>query len=159
LAAISSNPLLRALAIAALLLPGACAGAADENALAPGTITARFVAGGLANVIVVNTVDRLPLRRAVLISPDGERVPAYSIDVDPHPAVAQIPGEATLLAAPGAPRQSAWINTMASTALIRLPDPVLYAKNWRSSRIELKLGDPGGDESEVTLAAPAAPPT
>jgi hypothetical protein len=147
----------RVLALAALMLLGACAGASEENALTPGTITARFIAGGLANVIVVNTVDRLPLRRAVLVLPDGERVPAYSIDVDPRPAVEQIPGEATLLATPGAPRRSAWVNTMASTALIQLPDPAQYAKNWRNSRIELRLGDPGGDESEVTLAAPAAP--
>jgi len=145
-----------ALAIAAMLLVGACAGATEEKALTPGTMTARFVTGGLANVIVVDTVDRLPLRQAVLVSPDGERVPAYSIDVDPRPATAQIPGEATLLATPGAPRRSAWINTMASTALILLPDPVQYAKNWRNSRIELKFGDPGGELSEATLAAPAA---
>ena len=148
----------RVLVLAALILLGGCAGAADENALTPGTISARFIAGGLANVVVVNTVDRLPLREAVLVSPGGERVPAYSIDVDPRPAVAQVPGEATLLATPGMPRRSAWINTMASTALIQLPDPAQYAKDWRNARIELRFGDPGGEEGEVTLAAPAAPP-
>jgi hypothetical protein len=147
----------RALAMTALLLLAAC-GAAGEDALAPETITARFVRGGLADVIVVNTVDRLPLRQAALITPEGERIAAYSIDVDAHPATAQVPGEAVLLSTPGTPRQSSWINTMASTALIRLPDPVQYAKNWRRSRLELRLGDPGSGEREVTLAAPPSPP-
>jgi hypothetical protein len=146
-----------AVALAALLLLAGCGGV-EENGLTPGTLAARFVPGGLADVIVVTSVDRLPLRAAALVTPDGERVPAYSIDVDPHPATARVPGEATLLSAPGAPRQSAWINTMASTALIRLPDPVQYAKNWRRARIELRLGDPGSGEREVTLAAPPSPP-
>ncbi|HEV2546111.1 MAG TPA: hypothetical protein VGU20_02125 [Stellaceae bacterium] len=147
----------RVLAMAALLLLAACGGG-DESELTPETIVARFVPGGLADVIVVTSVDRLPLRAATLVAPDGERVPAYSIDVDPHPATARVPGEATLLSTPGTPRQSAWINTMASTALIRLPDPVQYAKNWRSSRIELRLGDPGSGERAATLAAPPSPP-
>ena len=145
------------LAIAALLLIVG-GGGGDESGLAPGTITARFVPGGLADVIVVSTVDRLPLRAAALVMPDGERIPAYSIDVDPHPATEQVPGQATLLSTPGMPRQSAWINTMASTALIRLPDPVQYAKNWRRSRVELRLGDPGSGERAETLAAPPSPP-
>src|SRR5215471_3453528 len=147
----------RALAIAVLLLVGCDGG--EERELAPGTIAARFVRGGLADVIVVTSIDRLPLRAATLVTPDGERVPAYSIDVDPHPATAQVPGEATLLSTPGTPRQSAWISTMASTALIRLPDPVQYAKNWRRSHIELRLADPGSGEREETLAAPPAPPS
>jgi hypothetical protein len=147
----------RTVAMAALLLLAGCGGG-DESGLTPGTIAARFVRGGLTDVIVVTSVDRLPLREAALVTPDGERIPAYSIDVDPHPATAQVPGEATLLSTPGTPRQSAWINTMASTALIRLPDPVQYAKNWRRSRIELRLGDPGGGAREETLAAPPSPP-
>ena len=145
-------------AIAALLLLAGCGGA-DESGPTLETIAARFVRGGLADVIVVTSLDRLPLREATLVTPDGERVPAYSIDVDPHPATAQVPGEATLLSTPGTPRQSAWISTMASTALIRLPDPVQYAKNWRRSRIELRLGDPGSGERDVTLAAPPSPPS
>jgi hypothetical protein len=147
----------RVVAIAALLLLAQCGGS-DESGLAPGTITARFVPGGLADVIVVTSVDRLPLRAAALVTPDGERVAAYSIDVDPHPATERVPGEATLLATPGTPRQSAWVNTMASVALIRLPDPVQYAKIWRRSRIELRLGDPASGEREETLAAPPSPP-
>jgi len=148
----------RAVAIAALLLLAGCGGA-DESGPTLETIAARFVRGGLADVIVVTSLDRLPLREATLVTPDGQRVPAYSIDVDPHPATAQVPGEATLLSTPGTPHQSAWINTMASTALIRLPDPVQYAKNWRRSHIELRLGDPGSGEREETLAAPPSPPS
>jgi hypothetical protein len=147
----------RAVVMAALLVLAGCGGG-DEGDLTPGTIAARFVPGGLADVIVVTSIDRLPLRAAVLVTPDGERVPAYSIDVDPHPATAQVPGEATLLSTPGTPHRSAWINIMASTALIRLPDPVQYAKNWRRSRIELRLGDPGSRERQETLAAPPSPP-
>ena len=149
----------RALATAALFLLCACAsGASEDVEAAPATVSARFVAGGLSNVIVVSVVDRLPLRQAVLVSPDGERVPAYAIDVDADPRLALVPGEELLLATPGTPRYSISARTMASTALIQLPDPVQYAKAWRNSRIEVTLGDPGSGKSEQTLAAPSPPP-
>jgi hypothetical protein len=153
----------RTVSIAALLLLCACAnGASDDDAAGPaggppGTVTARFATGGLANVIVVSAVDRLPLRQAVLINPDGERVPAYSIDVDASPPLAVVPNEGFILAAPGAQRHEISVNTMASIALIQLPDPVQYAKTWRDSRIEVTLGDPGSGKHEETLAAPSPP--
>jgi hypothetical protein len=145
--------------IAALLLLGACAsGASGDDAAVPSTVTARFVSGGLSNVIVVSAVDRLPLRQAVLVSPDGERIPAYSIDVDPGPQLTVVPNEGFILASPGAPRYSISVQVMASTALIQLPDPVQYAKTWRDSHIEVTLGDPGSGKHEETLAAPPSPP-
>ena len=47
---------------------------------------------------------------------------------------------------------------MDSTALIRLPDPVVYAKEWRFFHIDVVLGDPGAGGIEVTLPAPPSPP-
>jgi hypothetical protein len=155
----------RALSTAALLLLCACAttgapstGASADDAAVPSTVTAHFVPGGLSNVIVVSAVDRLPLRQAVLVSPDGERIPAYSIDVDSGPPLALVPNEGFILATPGTPRYSISVHVMSSTALIQLPDPVQYAKTWRDSRIEVTLGDPESGKHEETLAAPPSPP-
>ena len=87
-----------------------------------------------------------------------QSVKTDSDDVDSNPRLALVPGEELLLSTPGTPRYSTSVNTMASTALIRLPDPVQYAKTWRDSRIEVTLGDPGSGKHEETLAAPPSPP-
>ena len=153
----------RILSTVALLLICACASDtsvvdAVDAAGPSGTVTARFVPGGLSNVIVVSAVDRLPLRQAVLVLSDGERVPAYSIDVDSGPQLALVPNEGFILANPGAQRTSTSAQVMSSTGLIQLPDPVQYAKTWRNARVEVTLGDPGSGKREETLAAPPSPP-
>lgn len=147
-----------ALALAcSLLLIAACA---DEDAPWGGppteSATARFDA--LSDVIVVNVIDRLPLRSAVLVAADGERVPAYSLDVSSSPVVAPSQEAAIFMASPGVPRQVTRIGVMSSTALIELPDPTRYAQGWRDWRIELRIGDPGDAGRDVTLAAPKLPP-
>ncbi len=149
----------RAVAIGLLsfaLALGGCSG--DEGAGAPPveSVSARFEA--LSDVIVVNARDRLPLRSAVLVAPDGERAPAYSLDVTASPVIEPPPGEQILMATPGAPRVVTRLNMVISTALIRLPDANRYAKNWRDSRVELQFGDPGSGERTVTLNAPKPPP-
>lgn len=116
-------------------------------------ITAAF--GPLSDVIVVTAVDRLPLRSAVLVDPDGERVPAYSLDVASSPVVEPSAAEQALMETPGMPHQVTQVNAMVATALIRLPDPTRYAKSWQQWHVELRLGDPGSGESDLTLPAPA----
>jgi hypothetical protein len=138
-----------------ILVLAACGDDAGWTSAPPESVSARFAA--LNDVIVVNATDRLPLRSAVLVAPDGERVDAYSLDVSSSPVVERSPGEAVLMSNPGAPRQVTRLDTMVSTALILLPDPNGYAKVWQDSRIALVFGDPGG-EREVTLPAPKPPP-
>ena len=140
----------------ALPLVTACA---DEGAPWGGppseSATARFDA--LSDVIVVNVTDRLPLRSAALVAPEGARVPAYSLDVSSSPVVAPSQEAAIFMASPGVPRQVTRIGVMSSTALIQLPDPTRYAQGWRDWRVELRIGDPGDGGRDVTLPAPKPP--
>lgn len=141
-----------------LLLIAGCAGDdSDASAAAPYGVTARFEPGGLADVIVVSAVDWRPMRRAELVDPDGERVPAYSLDVVASPWSAGSPGVESLMSTPGAVRVVTQAKVMRSTALIRLPNPMLYARSWRDSHIEVVLGDPDAGEETLTLPAPPPP--
>jgi hypothetical protein len=118
-------------------------------------VTATF--GGLSDVVVVTAVDRLPLRSAALVDLDGQRIPAYSLDVSSSPSVEPTIAEQAMMQTPGMPRQVTQIDTMVATALIRLPDPTRYAKTWQQWHVELQLGDPGGGERDLTLPAPTPP--
>ena len=51
-------------------------------------LRASFPKGGLADSIRVDAIERLPLRAAVLVAPDGAAVPAGDIDVTDSPSVA-----------------------------------------------------------------------
>jgi hypothetical protein len=139
------------------LLPviAACAGEDAPWGPPSESATARFDA--LSDVIVVHVVDRLPLRSAALVEADGERVPAYSLDVASSPVVVPSQETAIFMASPGVPRQVTRIGVMSSTALIQLPDPTRYAQGWRDSRVELRIGDPGSGGRDVMLAAPKPP--
>jgi hypothetical protein len=142
--------------VAAILFVAGCAGEDEAWRGAPApSVAARFE--GLSDVIVVGVSDRLPLRSATLVAPDGERVPAYSLDVRSSPVAAPSQEQAIFMASPGVPRQVTRIDVMSSTALILLPDPSRYAKGWRDWRIELRLGEPGDAGRDVTLAAPKPP--
>jgi hypothetical protein len=149
----------RALALGlmmSLLIIAGCAGDDEPWPGAPAeTASARF--GGLSDVIVVSVIDRLPLRSATLVAPDGERVPAYSLDVGSSPIVAPSQETAIFMASPGVPRQVTRIDVMSSTALIQLPDPTRYAKGWHDWRVDLHLGEPGDAGRDVTLDAPKPP--
>jgi hypothetical protein len=144
-------------ALFAALLLASCAGADISPQSRTETLTARFERGGLVDVIVVTAIDRLPLRSAVLVVPEGERTPAYSLDLTNSPVDQPPLGEAVLMATPGSLRPVTRINAILSVARIRLPDPVNYGNIWRQSRIELHFGDPGGGERDMTLPAPAPP--
>lgn len=151
--------------LAVLLLLAGCGGAGSPAelgetppGLAPDSVTAAFQPGGLADVIVVRATDRRPLRSAVLVSPEGERVAAYSLDVDPSPVEQGSLMQRLQATAPGGPRSVTRLDAMVSTALIRLPDPVRYAREWRDWHIEGVLGDPGAGRQSFTLPAPPSPP-
>lgn len=134
---------------------GAHRGGGMPANIPPESLTAAFKPHGLADVIVVHAVDWRPLRRAELVAPDGERVPAYSLDVTASPVER---GSLMQQITPGAPRPVTQTGTMVSTALILLPDPVRYGQEWRRWHIEVVLGDPGAGRVQVSLAAPPSPP-
>ena len=54
--------------------------------LPTGRISAYFPAGGVADTIEVDAIDRLPLRRAEFVAPDGRTTAATSIAARPAPS-------------------------------------------------------------------------
>ena len=134
--------------------------------LATDQIRARFPPGGVVDVIVIDAVDRLPLRQAELVAPDGQTTPASYLNVDSSPSVtfnqnfANSPyaGVAAPGLTPGAPQQRVAFLAMVSTASILLPDPVEYRRDWQGYRILLGFGDPPGAVETRELPAPEPPP-
>ena len=157
-----------------LALVAACA---PENGLAPlpaDQVRARFPPGGVVNSIEIDAIDRLPLRTAELVAPDGQATPASYLHVSASPSVtfyqrqidtpyegnifttnniARIPGVVT-----GAPQGDATLLAMVSTASIPLPDEIEYRRDWRSYRIFLSFGDLAGEVERRVLPAPEPPP-
>lgn len=136
-------------------------------------VRARFPPGGIVDVIEISAIDRLPLRAAELIAPDGTATPAASIAVGPAPAETysqQFPGSpysgaafgfANIAPAPGdaagAPQAQSRLLAMVATTSIALRDPVAYRRDWRDYRIRLRFGErPGAVERDI--AAPEPPP-
>ena len=141
-------------------------------------IRARFPPGGVVDVIEVDAVDRLPLRKVELIAPDGQATPASYLNVNPSPSVtsdqafpngpyagnafgvgniaAGVPPPALT---GGATQQRVAFLAMVSTASIPLPDPVEYRRDWRGYRIRLGFGDLPGEVESRELAAPEPPPS
>jgi hypothetical protein len=148
----------RAMALPALLAGCAVlAGVSSDGPPLPGSAEARFVPGRSVDVIEVTVTDPLALRRADLVGPDGTREPAYSIDANPSPTSITPLGGGPFPREPGMPVVVSQLDSTVSNALIRLPDPWLYGRDWRNSRIELHLGDPGGMQRDMTLPAPPPP--
>jgi hypothetical protein len=140
-------------------------------------IHVRFPAGNVVDVIEVDVVNRLPLRKAELIATDGQATPATYLNVNPSPSVtlyqglpngpyagdafgvgnmvASVPSSAVT---GGAPQERAALLAMASTASIPLPDPVEYRRDWRSYRVRLSFGDGPGEVETREVDAPEPPP-
>lgn len=168
---------MRAAVLLILALVTACA---DESGLQPlpiDRVHARFPVGGVADVIEIDAIDRLPLRSAELVAPDGEATPATYLHVEPSPGVtfyqrsfdSPVAGSAFVIAErasgtpfpgdiAGAPQGGARLLAMASTASIPLPDEVAYRRDWRSYRIFLSFGDLAGEVERRVLPAPEPPP-
>lgn len=166
--------------VIALLMLAVLTACGAESGLSPlptDQVRARFPPGGVANVIEIDAADRLPLRTAELVAPDGQATPASYLHVDPSPSVtfyqrfpdspygggtfglgdlaAGVPFPADLA---GAPQGDAKLLAMISTASIPLPDEVEYRREWRSYRIFLSFGDMPGEVERRVLPAPEPPP-
>src|SRR5262249_26757442 len=149
--------------ISIFVLLAACAND-GQTPLAGDQIHVRFPAGSVVDVIEIDTVNRLPLRRAELIATDGQATPASYLNVNPSPSVTSYQGLAngpyagnafgvgnivagvpSFATTGGAPQQRAALLAMVSTASIPLPDPVEYRRDWRSYFVRLSFGDAPGD--------------
>jgi hypothetical protein len=155
-------------------LVAACAPETGLPSLPSDQVHARFPPGGVVNSIEIDAIDRLPLRTAELVSPDGRATPASYLHVNPSPSVAvyqrriDTPYEGNIFGvgsgAPasgvvsGAPQGDAQLLAMASTASIPVPDEIEYRRDWRSYRIFLSFGDLAGEVERRILPAPEPPP-
>ena len=164
------------LAILTIVLLAACTDGGLPP-LAGDQVRVRFPPGGVFDVIEVDAVNRLPLRKAELINPDGQATPAVYLNVNPSPSVTSYQGlpngpyigEAfgvgnITAAVPspgltgGAPQQRAAFLTMVSSASIPLPDPVEYRRDWRNYRVRLSFGNPPGEVETREVNSPEPPP-
>ena len=162
--------------VVAVLLAG-CFGGAGPVAAPADSIKAGFPPGGLADVIRIDTVYRLPLGSAELVAPDGATTPANSVEIADSPrfATGQYvandpwktgisgpigPGTETLDPGPAgaALRGQVQILTTVSTASIPLPDPVAYRRDWQRYRIRLGFGLPPSPVEPREIEAPEPPP-
>jgi len=163
-----------AASVMTLVLLAGCEG--SPASLPADQIRASFTPGGVANVIEVDSVDRLPLRKAELIDPGGSATPATWLHVNPSPSVTSyqefpnspyagnVFGVGNIAAGVslhaelgGAPQGSAQLLAMVSHASIPLPDPVEYRRDWSHYHIRLGFGDPPGEVYTRELAAPEPP--
>jgi hypothetical protein len=162
-----------------LVVLGACAESGGSPP-PPGTtadLRVGFPSGGLADTIAVTVIDRLPLRAATLVAPDGAAVPADWINVNADPRVttgqwvAGNPWETALtgsnaaaaLTTPNAEANAALrgqvqLLATVSQAEIPLPDPVAYRRDWPRYRVRLTFGTPPGEIEAREIAAPEPPP-
>jgi hypothetical protein len=160
-----------------MLVLAACGGGEPPSALPADQVRASFPPGGIANQIELDIVDRLPLRSAELVAPDGRATPAESVTANPAPTetpsqpfptapyaanqlgVSSIGSNAL---APGmvgaAPQTQTTLLAVVSTASIPLPDPVAYRRDWAKYRIRLHFGNPPDQVETRDIAAPEPPP-
>jgi hypothetical protein len=162
-----------------LLLP--LAGCAEAPPPAPETVAARLQVGfpprGLVDTIAIDAVERLPLRSADLVAPDGGVTPARYLSVAASPTFAtgqivaanpwqhavaphnEIPALAVENPQAAAALQGReQLLATVSTAEIALPDPVAYRRQWRHYKIRLVFGTPPGEVETRIIPAPAPPP-
>ena len=163
--------------LAALVLFSGCDAAAPPSEGPTAGLRVGFAPRGIVDTITVEAVDRLPLRAATLVAPDGTITPASNINVTETPRVAT--GQYTLTdpwrgavlggqpAAPvvipdptaGAALQAQQqLLAIVSTADLPLPDSAAYRRDWASYRIRLTFGTPPGQIETREVPAPAPPP-
>jgi hypothetical protein len=167
--------------VASIVMLAVVAGCTADSGLSPlpeDQVRVRFPPGGVVDTIEIGAVDRLPLRSAELIGPDGEATTASYLYVEAAPSVAfrqrlvdlpyagtnpigfgnLAPGTPFLADIGGVPQGDARLLAMVSTASIALPDEVAYRRDWRSYRIFLSFGDLPGEVERRVLPAPEPPP-
>jgi hypothetical protein len=159
----------RTLRLAPLLLVAACSGSGPAP-LPVDQVTAGFPPHGITDVIVIDATDRLPLRAATLITPDGSAILADGVDVNARPRSDYRLGTRTDpthggigdLIQSGPPpipsiQSEGQLLTTISKASITLPDPVAYRRDWQRYRIRLDFGTPPGAVETQEIAAPEPP--
>ena len=162
------------------LIVGMLAACADESgppSLPSDQVRAYFPSGGVADAIEVDATNRLPLRTAELVAPNGDATPASYLHVssDPgvtyyqrffsSPYVGNAMGVGTIVVGNpvttdigrGAPQGAVRLLAMVSTASIPLPDEIAYRRDWRSYRVFLSFGDLSGEVERQVLPAPEPP--
>ena len=167
---------------AGILAAGLLAACADESGLPAvpnDQVRTYFPPGGVVNAIEVDAINRLPLRSAELVAPDGQATPASYLRVNSDPGftyyqryfntpyVGNAVGIGDIAAGNplstdignGASQGSVRLFAMASTASIPLPDEIAYRRDWRSYRIFLSFGDLSGEVERKVLPAPEPPPS
>jgi hypothetical protein len=154
-----------------LSLLAACEGGPPPASLPLPAISASFPPHGLADVILIDATDPLPLRRAELIAPNGKVTMADWIDVTPQPGFYggqntddnPMHGDVGALTLPDpiAPgiRSEGRLLTTISRAQISLPEPVAYRRDWQNCRIRLEFGTPPGRIERRQIPAPEPTPT
>lgn len=161
----------RLLSLLPLLLTAACIdeGGAGPAPLPTEQIQASFPVHGIANAILVEATERLPLRVAELIAPDGTKTYASVVDLSPslpsggtQPTAFPSLGNMSELMLPGpvaagADRSASRLSITVSKASIPLPDPVAYRRDWRKYKIRLEFGRPPGPIEAHLIDAPAPP--
>jgi hypothetical protein len=167
-----------------LLLLAACSDTGPAP-LPNDQIRAGFPPGGIANQIEITAIDRLALRGAELVSPDGHVTPAISVTANPAPTdvftqqslgvtyaapkfgVTSVgvggltniaPSPVTPKPVGAAPQTETRVLAILSTASIQLPDPAAYDRDWQRYRIRLRFGNPPEVETRE-IAAPSPPPS
>ncbi len=168
--------MLRAAILLGMLLLTGCLGGGPAP-LPAERAWARFPPGGVVDVISIEALNRLLLRSAELVAPDGQVTPSAAIAVNPAPPdmlsqqipdgpysgatfgvsnfASNAPGSGV---AAGVPQSSNRLLAMLATTSITLPDPVEYRRDWRAYRIRLHFGDPPGPVETREIAAPEPPP-
>ncbi|SRR5258707_4413089 len=160
-----------------LLLIGACEDGGPPPSLPVADVRAGFPRGAVVDAIQVDAVDRLPLRGAELVAPDGSATPASSIDVvrDPAGGAGQRVAESTWQNAVSDTRSAAALTMFdaqagaalrsreqllatVSSATIPLTDPVAYRRDWVHYRIRLTFGTAPAEIERREIAAPEPPP-
>ena len=166
--------------IATFLIVGVLAACAYESgppSLPGDQVRAYFPSGGIVDAIEVDATNRLPLRSAELVAPDGDATPASYVHVSSDPAVTYyqrffnspyvgsamgvgniaVGNSVTTDIGRGAPQGAIRLLSMVSTASIPLPDEIAYRRDWRSYRIFLSFGDFSGEVERRVLPAPEPP--
>jgi hypothetical protein len=166
-----------AASLVTILVLAACSGGGPPSALPGDQVRASFPAGGIADQIEIDAIDRLALRSAELVAPDGHATPAASITANPAPTesfsqqfptgpysgsqfgVSNIGPNAPYQGAVGAaPQAQTRLLAIVSTASIPLPDPVAYRQNWQKYRIRLHFGQSSDQLDTREIPAPEPSP-
>lgn len=159
-----------------LLVLAACEGAPRPSP--PDQIRAFFPPGGVADTIEIDATERLPLRIAELVAPDGKTLASGAVVAQPSPTASfsqQFPtgpysgttfGVSNAVGANplgpavvgAAPQTVTTLLATISSATIPLPDSVAYRQNWQKYRIRLSFGGAPGEVQTRDIAAPQPPP-